>query len=308
VAADGEAPLLHAFSKLSLGEANQANNNDLEAWKSIGFDIDGWNSTPGQGYHCKPRAGGKDIHIRNDGIGGIDNSFGQHIVDGFLVTLVSDTSEYFSRAITDGKRGFLLDPGGLGEATSYSASPSQFFPTEGSRDEVGSVLAPGEDWSTYAWHPLTSETEADGSSRTRFSGSYLAGNIWVSGLHPSLPFRLWLDGYPLDLPIRQARMALDVTDRKAGKGGVIGGVVDTRVMVATTRQIIGHFGTKFCEEPGVFQGIIDSVYQSSDILLDGTQSPDRECDGISIGIGFETRASALGNVVLPTQPQYACQP
>ena len=47
--------------------------------------------------------------------------------------------------------------------------------------------------------------------------------------------------------------------------------------------------------------IIEQVKRASDIMVDGTQDPTKTCDGISVGLGFEAQAGALGNpvVVLP---------
>lgn len=71
------------------------------------------------------------------------------------------------------------------------------------------------------------------------------------------------------------------------------------------RKQAGNLGAQFCGESTTLEAILDSIRQASDIMKDGTQNPDAVCDGISIGLGFETRRSLLGEptpVVTPADP------
>ena len=47
---------------------------------------------------------------------------------------------------------------------------------------------------------------------------------------------------------------------------------------------------------------MDSIRQASDILKDGTQDPNEECDGISVGLGFEAKAVVVGDIAPAPQP------
>ena len=46
----------------------------------------------------------------------------------------------------------------------------------------------------------------------------------------------------------------------------------------------------------LLDGFASSIRKSADILADGTQDPNRTCDAISIGLGFEAVAAKVGAV------------
>lgn len=50
------------------------------------------------------------------------------------------------------------------------------------------------------------------------------------------------------------------------------------------------------------EAIKESVRQASDIMKDGTQDPNVECDGISVGLGFEATRIVVGSVAPAPQP------
>ncbi len=43
----------------------------------------------------------------------------------------------------------------------------------------------------------------------------------------------------------------------------------------------------------------DTLRQASDIMVDGSQEPNKICNGISIGIGFEAKRAGIGGVSAP---------
>ena len=52
--ANGTTPTVLAISKLYLGDTNKTGDTDPNAWKSLGYDLDGIVSTPHGTNHCKP--------------------------------------------------------------------------------------------------------------------------------------------------------------------------------------------------------------------------------------------------------------
>jgi hypothetical protein len=293
-AADGPAPLLHAVSRWYLGETDRQGVYEPNAWRDYGFDLDGWTSTAKQGFHCKPVAGAKAADIRVDGNKGTDNSFGRNFVNGILATLVSAPSDESSASVTAGGSTILLDLGNLGSSSNYASSPAQWFRVKGDGP------APESDWSSYEWSPFADKVESSGSSKIKLPGAYLSGDVWVSGEVPEVEVPLEMQGLFMNITVRKGRMMLNVKDRARGLDGVLAGVVPTEALVTVMLKIAGNFGSNFCDEQSsALQGIVESIRQSSDILVDGTQDPDKPCDGISIGVGFETRASKLGAVIPP---------
>ena len=48
------------------------------------------------------------------------------------------------------------------------------------------------------------------------------------------------------------------------------------------------------------QGIANQIRGANDILTNGTQDPDRDCNGISVGFGFVTAPASLGELARQT--------
>jgi hypothetical protein len=292
-APDGPAPLRHVVSRWFFGELEFEGGVSIDAWKDYGFDLDGWSSTAKQGFHCKPASGAKATDIRADGNKGIDNSFGKNIVNGILATLISNPSDEASSAVEQGGKTILLDLGNLGAAASYSNAPAQWLRVSGEGE------APSGDWSSFAWRPFQGST-------TPLSGAYLAQNVWVSGEAKEVVVTLELFGFPLKLPIQRARVSVDLKNRKKGVGGQLGGIVSTEDMTLQIKLFVENLGSNFCSSSAL-EGVLESVRQASDILLDGTQDPEKVCDGISLGMGFESRATSLGSEVVEAPTPDPCE-
>jgi hypothetical protein len=167
------------------------------------------------------------------------------------------------------------------------------------------VPTPESDWSGYAWRPFQ-DPQTKALFKTAAPDAYLASNQWASGVLPSLNFTLPFGFFGvLEVPMSGVRISLDVVDRERGVNGRLGGVIETEALVQSFKKVAGAAGAQFCGESAALEGILDSVRQASDIMKDGTQNPDAVCDGISIGLGFETRRSLLGEPTpapLPTDP------
>lgn len=290
--AAGETPMVHAVSRWFLGDTDRQGNTSGDAWKEYGFNLDGWSSTKEQGYHCLPIEGAKSADIRVDGKNGIDNSFGKNIVDNIFGTLVVNPSEESSNWITDGNSSYLLDLEKLGSASNYDSLPSLFSYVQGQKKDDSFVPPPAQDWSGYAWSLV--ENAKNGMISTNFPDAYFAKDTFVSGEISSLKVRIQIQSFPLLIPLKKAWMTLDLKDRKHGINGNLGGIIPTEELVAILKKYMGAFSTSLCDDTGV-EGILSSVRQASDILQNGTQDPTKACDGISFGIGFETRVSKAGS-------------
>jgi hypothetical protein len=269
-------------------------NVTMEAWKDYGFDLDGWSSAAGQGFHCKPAWGAKAADIRVDGNKGIDNSFGKHIVLGILATLIANPSNSTSLAVKKGGKTVLLDLGSIGTAANYSNAPARWLRVGGQGE------APSGDWSSFPWPPFQGST-------LLLSGAYLAQNIWVSGEVEEVVLTVSFDGFSMRIPVKRPRVSIDLKDRENGRGGQLGGIVSTTELVAEMKLLAKNVSSSFCNEHFAL-GIIETIHQASDILLDGTQDPDKECDGISLGVGFESRATSLGSAVVEAPTPDPCAP
>jgi hypothetical protein len=102
----------------------------------------------------------------------------------------------------------------------------------------------------------------------------------------------------LDLVINAAHVRMTfAADHATATGGMIGGVIKTEDLVAEMKK----FGALVGVCGPLFDNLITSIRQASDILVDGTQDPTKTCDGISIGLGFDAVAANVGSVG-PTEP------
>lgn len=278
---------VQAVSGVFLGAARRDGTADPEAWKSYGFDLDGWSSTPGQGFHCRPQGKGKAKNIRADGEHGIDNGFGRLVNGGFASFLPTTTDQSIRQEIAAGAPTLLLAIDALGSASDYPALTGHvtMAQTSSGTPAGDGFLFPWQPWSTPA--PLG------------FDQGYLTGNTLVVRLGEPLAMTLSLPDLAMRLRIHQARLSLDLSDRAHGVNGQLGGILDPEELITTLWDDANEHSWFPCEGGTTYEGIADMIRTYADILMDGTQDPTRTCDGISIGLGFDTRAALEGASVTP---------
>jgi hypothetical protein len=97
-------------------------------------------------------------------------------------------------------------------------------------------------------------------------------------------------------------MQLDA-QRATATLGVISGVLSTAELLAMAPPVIDTIGLdfdkSFCSDGGS-KAEQTQVRDTSDILSNGTQSPSKTCDGISIGLGFDAVRVELGAIGAPS--------
>jgi hypothetical protein len=145
------------------------------------------------------------------------------------------------------------------------------------------------------------------SAKVQFMTSYVNNNTWVSGGKGTVDLMLSVDSFSLDLTISGAQIAFDMDSaHKTGTNGTISGVLNTQALITELKSVAGAFDPAFCDPNNTtFQSIATEIAQASDILSDGTQDPQKTCDGISIGIGFDAAIVANPTTV---GPPAACKP
>ena len=119
-----------------------------------------------------------------------------------------------------------------------------------------------------------------------------------------MTLQLTISGFTLALDITNAYVTLDLADgNKSGTNGTIAGILDTEQLVAEISKVAAAFDESFCDpESPTLVSILNQLRQASDIMKNGTQNPGAECDGISIGLGFNTKAVKLGPVAEEAKP------
>jgi hypothetical protein len=297
-----------AISKLFLGDTNRTGNPSYTAWKSYGYDIDhqvtdcSGNACQQITDHCKPAANGSKAFVYPDGVDGIDNSFGANILP-ILLGIESDESAAVNKAIANGDWTEIFDLGGLGSGSEYNPLTSLLY--------MGAPLGhvPLFD-GTDAW-PVRPESLSDPSNVTTskeiFTGSYVVGNTWVSGVGQlALP----LDGGDLKgfiLDIQHAQITFEMSaDHQEATNGTISGLILATVLADEFTQAAGSLDPSLCSGSTI-DSVRKQIKQSADIMHDGSPGTSAQtCDAISIGLGFNAARVTLGAVGTATPPLQPC--
>ena len=299
----------YAIQQFFMGDVDWNGASSPDAWRQLGFDLDGLNGLDGQGDHCilHPNAS-PEVYI--DGEGGIDNSFGQFL----LPTLVSlaNYADSVNGAASQGLFNSLMWIDGLtSELTNQTGLTLRFY-------DVAPLAAPpawdGKDGWSVTVESLTSAIDIESAIAT-FVGSTLdrtlVGGTGVDVVRTTAPETLLLGLFPvngskLTVPVDHARLQLELSaDRSTVTRGLIGGVIDTEVLIQAFRQLAGSVDPTYCDG-GTFDLLADTVRAASDIRADGTQDPSLDCNAISIGIGFVAPAAEISAIAPPAEPPSFC--
>jgi hypothetical protein len=292
-----------AISRLNLGAAA------VDAWKSLGYDIDGYASSKTSPWHCKVNEGGNKAAVQTDGYAGIDNSFGENLVPIFL-SLEPNVETKANEAVLEGGPTTVLAIEKLGSSKDYAALRSSLY--------IGSNLGAVPKWDGSDKRPVRCEwlatclgagTPPPPANPSKFISlnSYVASGTWVSGDRADLPVLLDIGfGYPLVVTLHHAVMAArlghEVPVAKTATAGIISGVLDTEEFIGELHKVGGKLSTALCDGP-TWENIAQQIRATSDIMKDGTLYSGAFCNGISVGIGFEMKAVQLGGALNAQPPE-----
>jgi hypothetical protein len=298
--AAGTEDTVLAINQLFLGDTDRNGVLDLtyQAWKKFGFNLDGLMSTAKGTNHCKPVEGAIKTNVQPDGDDGIDNAFGASLVP-VLGALAGNLSETATEAIDEGSFTIML------KLEKLEAKPDQ--------TAINTLLYGGADmgvppnWDGNDEWPVLPELLNGGdinNPKVKFTDSYMAGGVWVSGSAGTLNLSLSVSGIDLTLKIEKALIAMKITGTGSGASatdGTIGGVLPTEQFIAELKKVAAPL-LNSCDSSTV-EAIATQVRQASDIMQDGTNGdPTKTCDGISIGLGFNAKAVKLGVVAPVSEP------
>jgi hypothetical protein len=288
------------MSQLFLGDTKRDGTADpTGGWKLYGYDLDGRASTKESVGLCKPRAGGSPAAVYPDGMEGRDNSFGKNILP-VILGLSNDISVQANQAITDGEFTIMLDMSTLGTSADCNSLSTKLY-------GGANLGAPAKFDGTDMW-PLIPELLSNpmdpASAKIVFPKSYVVKNTWVSGTKGTVKLSLSISGFTISLDINSAVITVDLDgDRNGATNGTIAGVLQTEALISEISKVAAAFDESFCDPNSpTLQSILNQIRQASDIMADGTQDPAVECDGISIGLGFNAKAVQLGPVAMPAMP------
>lgn len=281
---DGAGTIFGA-SHIYIGTKTRAGVESADAWKDFGYDLDHQVTASDFSNHCTPAGGAAPNNTFPDGTNGIDNAFGKvllPIIKTAAATSVDDLEASLNEAITGGSFTIIMNLKNLGSAADYS--------------KIDAGLLAGKEGEPPVWKTVPEFPEVP------FANSYLAGNTWVSGDQGTVSLNIGIAGFSLALDIKAAYLTMDLSSAHDGAtGGVVAGVLDTEAFIDQLRDVLGAVQPSFCDGAAV-EGILNQIRQASDIMKDGSNGAGQECDGISIGIGFDASVITLNGEGSPADP------
>jgi hypothetical protein len=297
--AGGMGSVTLAVSKLFFGDTDRDGTpNVKDGWRQYGFDLDGQASTEASTGLCKPhgKALAKDVYP--DGNDGIDNAFGKSILPIFR-GIDSEFSTKVNADLTAGKSGTeLFELLNLGPGADDNPLTGRYYAAA----PLGKApLFDGTD--TWPVKPELLANPADINSTTvTFPTGYLVGNTWVGRPPGDMPLYLGIGGVPLKITIAHAVIAMELdAGHTSAKNGTIAGIVDAKKLYEALQYAAKYFDPSLCVAPPI-DTIEAQIEEASDIPTSGAQDPSKECDGISIGLGFEAKIVKIGAVAAPDPP------
>jgi hypothetical protein len=297
-APDGATDGTFAIKKLYLGDTKRDGTPDkTNGWKQFGFDLDGKISTADSTDLCKPRSNALPKNVYPDGNDGIDNSFGRNILP-FILGIEGAAATKANEGLTKGQFTIMLSMEKLGAGNTYNPLVTRLY---GGANLGKAPLFDGTDKWPVRPELLTDPVDIK-TAKVIFKDSYLVGNTWVSGSKGNVDLELSISGFSLKLTIASALMTMNLDEaHKNATIGTIAGVIATETLITEIKKVAGAFNTAFCSGATIDQ-LTAQIEQASDILQDGSQDPTKTCDGISIGLGFDTSAVELGAIADPATP------
>lgn len=294
---DAKGPVF-AVSELFAGDTNPDGTKAADAWMQYGFDIDGLTSTKDSTDLCQPIAGGTPSKAYPDGNDGIDNSFGKNVVP-LIAGFAGSPTDQVNAAIANGDFTLLTEVEGLGPDADAADLTAKLL----SGGSLGSAPKfDGSDCWPVAAESLSNPADIE-SATALFPMSTLAANhLETAAAGTTVTVTLLFSGIPFTLTVHEARIAMDLDAAHGGAThGQLGGVLVTEELVAAVKQAVGTFNASLCSG-ATFDSIANQIRYASDILSDGTQDPQKTCDAISIGIGFNAKSVRFGGVAPASPP------
>jgi len=297
----------HAFAirVLFLGDTNRTSVASPDAWRTLGYDLDGRASGSTSADHCALRQGA-DPRVRADGERGIDNTFGAHVLPQ-LVLVDPALSRATNEALAAGRANTLL------EVTGLDLDPTQTASQLGARAFTATSRTSRPAWNggdelSVLPSALVDGTTFGSGAKATFREAYVSQGVVVARagvLHVRVPTGQGV----LPITIRNATVSfkkptagVDTTD------GTIAGTVDVEELLLALRAEAGRISTMLCEGTR-YDDLAESIRLAADMLTDGSNTPGTSCDALSIGLGFvATEIRPLGAVAGdPAPPADPCQ-
>jgi hypothetical protein len=248
------------------------------AWKKMGFDLDG-QATTAQSLGTCALLQGTPRSEQVDGDDGTDNSFAENLLPLLQWTMGSDVNDATNAVLAAGGATNVIAFDGSGTGTFLVAAPV--------------ASPPGTDAGPAA------ERAADVTMpELTLSHVYVAGNVVVAQSGDG-DGKMWLGlppggQVPLAAPITHVEIVIQL-DGGAGTlagattiHGTIAGILPTDALVTAMRPyVMGEMPDATADR---VDGDLNEIAQASDIHVSQEVSPETPCDGVSFGVTFTADA------------------
>jgi hypothetical protein len=301
----------YAMYTLYLGDTDRTGVTNSTAWESYGYNLDNLVTTKSSSDVCTLAAGASKT-TQIDGKGGIDNSFGENILPIVITTAGSDASTKINQSIQDGTFTVMMYVAGFDNTSGSMANATGL---------TGALLGGGNytDWTdggTPAWNltthwPVLPEllmgcpnnmcpagTNPITAANVQFNGAYQADGTFVNGSPATIDLSLAIGGQSLSINIHSALITFQPTTGSTPgvTNGTIAGTIVTTELISALQSVAGHISTSLCSG-SAFNSISQQIQQASDIIISSSgavsNTSGTDCNGISIGLGFDATEIAV---------------
>jgi len=297
-----------AVRSMALGSLDRNGDKTEGAWKDLGFDLDGLCTNSDtcdhtdEAFSCNPKAA-----MSADGNYCRDNTFGlleqQTIAVNDLGKTFGLSNDAFNCALCRGDYNFVFRLTGWNGQDNDSNVRVDIYPSPGLETQTATwqcdLNAPIGSWKTNGcWTQADKFTVQTGTYEGSISGkplpnallndptAYVRDGYIVAELPENALF--WFPGksaawaYPLKLQkgLVVGKLTKDGEVYKLEDGTIAG-------RARNTDLIQGFTDLGLCEENTLWPVLTTQLGLNSDVLWNGTNSEEVDCDAVSVGIGFE---------------------
>jgi hypothetical protein len=287
-----------AFRQYYLGDTDRTGVSSSTAWQEFGANIDGKVTTASSTDVCTLSAGASK-QTQDDGLGGIDNSWGENLLPIFLTIFGSSFVTSYNDAVAQGDFTTMIDVIDLTDSGTQSGmAPGWGF--------AGAVLGHPPTWTVADDWPVYPDWLNDGGlasgSKIAFPAASIDGGTWSSGAPTDMPLELGFGAVGIELIVHHATVSFTHATPTTAATGTVSGILYTQEFLATLGNAAGWLSQSLCSG-SAFDSIAEQITQAEDIVHDGTNTAGVPCDAISIGFGFDgVQIGPVDSVTFPYEP------
>ena len=287
-----------AFRQYYLGDTDRTGVSSSMAWQEFGANIDGKVTTTLSTDVCTLAAGASK-QTQVDGLGGIDNSWGENILPIFISIFGTSFVTSYNNAVAQGDFTTLIDVTDLTDGgTQSSHTPGWGF--------AGAVLGHPPTWTVADDWPVYPDWLNDGGlasgSKIAFPAASIDGGTWSSGAPTDMPLQLGFGAVGVEIVVHHATVSFTHATPTTAAAGTVSGILYTQEFLATLGNASGWLSQSLCNG-SAFDSIAQQITQAEDIVHDGTNTAGVPCDAISIGFGFDgVQIGPVDSVTFPYEP------